>query len=284
MKIILAENRGYCPGVRRAVQLALEALETHETVYSLGHLIHNRQVVDDLIKRGLKVVEDTSEVPAGSVLLIRSHGVSPAVFEHARQRKLTLVDATCGLVRRAQKLVEELSHQSYQVVVIGDPDHPEVRALTGYGQRVVVISGADDVGKLARSARLGVVAQTTVSPRHVADILSLLVMHGFDEIKLVNTLCDQSIARQRSATELARRVDVMFVLGGSHSANTRHLAELARDAGVSTYHLEDFSQFRPEMVNDARTVGVTAGASTPDNLIEQFVRNLEQLARDTKAT
>lgn len=278
MKIVLAENRGFCPGVRTAVQKSLEALAQHGTVYSLGHLIHNQQVVDDLIRRGLKVIEDVGDAPTGSVLLIRSHGVSPAVFDQARQRDLRLVDATCGLVRRAQKLAAALAKQSYHVVVIGDPDHPEVKGLTGYADNVIVVRSPADVGRLPRHAQLGVVAQTTTSPATVAEMVGYVIEHGFREIKLVNTLCDQSIARQRSAAALAQQVDVMFVLGGLNSANTRHLAELCRKAGVTTHHLEGVWQFHTSMVNGVNAVGITAGASTPDELIDEFVAHLKTCA------
>lgn len=280
MEIVLADNHGFCPGVRQAVQKALKTLKKYGTVYSLGDLIHNRLVVDELGRQGLKVIDDISQVPEDGVLLIRSHGVSPAVFAQARERGLTIVDATCGLVRRAQKIVAELSEQSYHVVVIGDADHPEVRGLIGYGNCVTVISKAEDINQLPKSARLGVVAQTTISPDYVVEMVSRLIHHGFGEIRLVNTLCDQVIGRQQSAITLARKVDIMFVLGGLHSANTRHLAELCQHAGVRTYHLESFDQFQPEMVESVQTVGITAGASTPDNLIEEFVTKLRKVASD----
>ncbi|NLX05067.1 MAG: 4-hydroxy-3-methylbut-2-enyl diphosphate reductase [Phycisphaerae bacterium] len=281
MKIILADNRGFCPGVRRAVQKALESLDEYGTVYSLGHLIHNRQVVDDLIRRGLKVVEDIADVPEHSAVLIRSHGVSPAVLQRAKERRLTVIDATCGLVRRAQELVARLSREGYHVVVIGDANHPEVRGLIGYGEKVTVAAGPEDVAQLPRLARLGVVAQTTISPARVAEVVGLLIRHGFSEMKILNTLCDQSIARQQSATRLAGEVDVMFVLGGLDSANTRHLAQLCREAGVQTHHLEHFGQFEPAMIAGANQVGITAGASTPDRLIEEFVTKVEEVAQTT---
>lgn len=278
-KVILAENRGFCPGVRRAVQKAQEALKKYGTVYSLGDLIHNRLVVEDLGRSGLKVVDDVSQVPDGSVLLIRSHGVSPVIFDQARARHLEIVDATCGLVRRTQELVAELSEQSYKVLVIGDADHPEVRGILGYGRDVTVISRSEDIDQLPRSARLGVVAQTTIRRDYVARMVHCLVLHGFAELRLLNTLCDQVIDRQRSAVELARKVDVMFVLGGLNSANTGHLAELCRETGVRTYHLEGFEQFDPKMVDRARTVGIAAGASTPDQLVEEFGVSLEGFAQ-----
>lgn len=277
MEIIIADNRGFCPGVRRAVQMALEALQRHGPVYSLGHLIHNRQVVDGLMNRGLTVVEDISDVPTGSVVLIRSHGVSPRVLEQAQTRSLTVVDATCGLVRRAQELVAQMSHKSYQIVVIGEADHPEVQGLTGYARDVIVINHADDVEVLPPSATLAVIAQTTISPDHVAKMVAKLIAHGFDEIRLLNTLCNQSVARQHAAQELAGRVDIMFVLGGLHSANTGRLAQLCREADVRTHHLEDFSQFRPDMIDGAERIGITAGASTPDELIDEFVDKLRDV-------
>jgi len=277
VEIILSDNCGFCPGVRAAVQKALDALAHHREVYSLGHLIHNPQMVDHLVRRGLKVVGEVAEVPTGSVLLIRSHGVSPSVLEEARARGLEVIDATCGLVRRAQKLVRELSEQGFLVLVIGDPKHPEVRGLIGYGRQVTVIDQPEDIDAVPEAARLGVVAQTTISPQRVADMVGRLIEHGYEEIRLLNTLCHQSIDRQRAATALARKVDVMFVLGGLESANTRHLAELCRRAGVVTYHIEGADQFRADMLGQACRVGVTAGASTPDFVIEEFVDALKQI-------
>ncbi len=282
MKIMLAKQRGFCPGVQRAIEKAKSALQTSGVVYSLGPIIHNQQVVTELTKQGLKIVESIEEVPAGAAVLIRSHGVGPAVFHEAEQRKLTVIDATCVLVKRAQKLVQELDEEGYQVVVIGDPNHPEVRGIIGYAKHVMVVNNDEDLGKLSASSKIGVAAQTTLSRSRLAEMVSKIIEHGFREIRLMNTLCGEAVGRQMSAVELARQVDVMFVLGGKHSANTRELAQLASAGGTRTFHLEDFSQFEPHMIEGAERVGITAGASTPETIVQAFVQGLELLDKERR--
>jgi len=276
MQILLAKKRGFCPGVQHAIEKAKSALAVHGVVYSLGPIIHNQQVVTELTRQGLKIVESIDQVPRGETVLIRSHGVGPAVFQEAKNRNLTVIDATCVLVKRAQKIVQELDHEGYQVLVIGDPNHPEVRGIVGYAQHVRVITEEADVEALSSSARGGVAAQTTLSRKHLAHMVGKIIEHGFSEIRLVNTLCEQAVGRQQSAVELARQVDVMFVLGGMHSANTRELAQLAQDCGTRTYHLEDYSQFEASMIEGAEIIGITAGASTPESIVQAFVEGLEK--------
>jgi len=275
MKILLAKQRGFCPGVQRAIEKARSALQTHKTVYSLGPIIHNQQVVSELTNQGLKIVESIDQVPARSAVLIRSHGGGPAVFQEATDRNLTVIDATCVLVKRAQKLVQQLDEEGYQVVVIGDPNHPEVRGIIGYAKHVMVVNSDDDLNALPASAKIGVAAQTTLSKSRLAEMVAKIVQYGFREIRLVNTLCGEAVGRQMSAVELARQVNVMFVLGGKHSANTRELAQLASAGGTRTYHLEEFTQFEPYMVEGAEIIGITAGASTPETIVQEFVRGLE---------
>ncbi|MFA5865162.1 MAG: 4-hydroxy-3-methylbut-2-enyl diphosphate reductase [Phycisphaerae bacterium] len=277
MKILLAKKRGFCPGVQHAIEKAKSALGANRIVYSLGPIIHNQQVVSELTHQGLKIVDSVDQVPPGSTVLIRSHGVGPAVFQQANERNLNVIDATCVLVKRAQKLVQQLDEAGYQVVVIGDPDHPEVQGIIGYAKHVVVLNNEEDIAKLPSSAKIGVAAQTTLSKSHLAEMVAKIIEHGFNEIRLVNTLCGEAVGRQLSAVELARQVDVMFVLGGRHSANTRELAQLAYACGTRTYHLEDFSQFEPQMMEKAEIIGITAGASTPENIVQEFVKGLEEL-------
>jgi 4-hydroxy-3-methylbut-2-enyl diphosphate reductase len=276
MKIVLAKKRGFCPGVQRAIDMARSSLENYDVVYSLGEIIHNRQVVSELTNQGLKIVDSVEQVPIGSAVLIRSHGVGPAVFQQAQERNLTVIDATCVLVKRAQKIVKQLDEAGYQVLVIGDPNHPEVRGIVDYAEHVRVINSEKDIADLPLMSLIGIAAQTTLSRGHLAKMVEKIVEHGFREIRLVNTLCEQAVGRQHSAVELARQVDVMFVLGGMHSANTRELAQLAQGCGTRTYHLEEFSQFRPEMIQDAETIGITAGASTPESIVQAFVNGLEE--------
>jgi len=275
LKILLAKKRGFCPGVQNAIEKAKSALGTYGVVYSLGQIIHNQQVVTELTRQGLKIVDKIDDVPPGATVLIRSHGVGPAVFQQAQERNLTVIDATCVLVKRAQKLVQHLDDAGYQVVVIGDPNHPEVRGIVGYAKHVMVINTDQDLLNLPPSGKIGVAAQTTLSRSHLAAMVAKIVEHGFSEIRLVNTLCGEAVGRQLSAVELAKQVNVMFVLGGKHSANTRELAQLASACGTRTFHLEEFSQFEPGMIEGAETIGITAGASTPESIVQEFAQGLE---------
>jgi len=277
LKIMLAKKRGFCPGVQHAIEKSRSALATYGVVYSLGPIIHNQQVVAELTHQGLIIVDTIDQVPPGSTVIIRSHGVGPAVFQQAQDRQLTVIDATCVLVKRAQKLVQQLDDAGYQVVVIGDPNHPEVRGIVGYARHVMVINTDQDLLTLPPSGKIGVAAQTTLSKSHLAKMVAKIVEYGFSEIRLVNTLCGEAVGRQLSAVELARQVDVMFVLGGKHSANTRELAQLASACGTRTFHLEDFSQFEIGMIADAENIGITAGASTPESIVQEFALGLEKI-------
>lgn len=277
MKVLLPEKRGFCFGVQDAVELALRtADETPKgSVFALGPVIHNPQEVARLEEAGVNQSASLDEVPPGSTLLIRSHGVRPEVYDEAERRGLKVVDATCKLVKRAQKIVRSLHQDGYQVVMIGDAKHPEVVGVVGYSEGVIVINSPDEVESIPTHSRLGVVAQTTHAPEHVARVVASIVARPFRELKIVSTLCNEVSRRQAAAVELAEKVDVMFILGGLHSANTRQLARLCEEAGTTTYHLETWEQFRPEMVVGKATAGVAAGTSTPEWIIQDFVRRLE---------
>jgi 4-hydroxy-3-methylbut-2-enyl diphosphate reductase len=277
MLIYLAKKRGFCPGVQLAIEKAESALKTHKVVYSLGQIIHNPKVVSELTSQGLKIVDSADDVPEGEAVLIRSHGVGPDTFASAERRKLTVIDATCVLVKRAQKIVQQLDEQGYQVLVIGDPNHPEVKGIVGYAKHVTVVNDERDIETLTLSGKIGVAAQTTLSRIRLAAMIKKIIERGFSEIRVINTLCEQAVGRQTSAVELAKRVDVMFVLGGMHSANTRELAELAHVCGTRTFHLEDFSQFNPDMIAGVEKVGITAGASTPETIVQEFINALETM-------
>ncbi len=286
MKVLIAKKRGFCFGVEHAIEMAEKLLTEKRQVYCLGPLIHNRHVVDRLAQAGLQVVGSLDEVMAMSdkwrdgispTVLIRSHGCRPELLEQVRQCGLQLADATCVLVQKAQKLVRELYQQGYQVVVVGDPEHPEIKGVVGYAPKVVVVASPEDLDQLPSRGKLAVISQTTHSAEGFGHMVGLIVRRGYEEVRVVNTICRETAMRQESAVELCQQVDVMFVLGSHHSANTAELAQLCRRNNVETYHLQGWQEFKPQYVEGKYTAGVTAGASTPDWIIQGFVENLRNL-------
>ncbi len=274
MKVLVAQKCGFCQGVRNAIRLAERTLAERKDVYSLGPIIHNEQVVEKLAAGGLKIIENVEQVPSG-IVLVRSHGATEAQLKRIKQRGLDIVDATCVLVKRLQKIARELDKQGYKVVIIGDENHPEIRAVVGSAHDVLVVTGPSDLRKLTQHRKLGVVCQTTQSPEHFANIVAMIIQEDFVELKIINTLCKEAIKRQNSAVELCKKVDIMFVLGGLNSANTRKLAELCKRHNPQTLHLQNWKQLDTKVLSGSNIAGVTAGASTPDWVISEFVQNLE---------
>jgi 4-hydroxy-3-methylbut-2-enyl diphosphate reductase len=274
MKVLVAEKCGFCPGVRTAINLAQKTLADDDKVYSLGHIIHNEDMVNQLSEAGLSTVDSIEPIDSGTVL-IRSHGATLAELDQIRKKGLKIVDATCVLVKRVQKIARQLNEEGYKVVIIGDKDHPEVKAVVGFAKDVEVVAVEDDLDNISLNKKLGVICQTTQSPDHFADMIAAIARKGFSEMKIINTLCRETMSRQTAAVKLCRQVDVMFVLGGLHSANTRKLAELCKKHNPQTYHLQNWAELDRSCLLGKTTAGVTAGASTPDNVVEEFVRNLE---------
>lgn len=279
MEVRLATKLGFCFGVEGAIEQAHLTVSqaSARNVYSLGEVIHNRQVVDRLAEKGLKVLESPEQAQPGDTVLIRSHGVPPEVIEALKARGATVVDATCVLVKKAQTIVRQLDQEGYQVVVIGDENHPEVRGVVAYARNVVCVDSPEQLSRLPKSGKLGIICQTTHSPEHFGQMVGRIAAMGYRELKVINTLCLEVKRRQQAAVELAQQVDVMFVLGGRQSANTRELAHLCEQAGVTTYHLESWADFAHDMVAGKKIAGVTAGASTPEWTIKEFVTKLEEL-------
>ncbi len=274
MNVLVAEKCGFCHGVRNAISVAERILAEENDVYSLGPIIHNRDVVERLAKNGLKTVDNVEDIKSGTVL-IRSHGAAPEQIAKLREKGLDIVDATCVLVKRVQRIARELERDGYKVVVIGEENHPEVKAVVGCARDVVVIADESDLHKLPGNAKLGVVCQTTQSPEHFGKMLSAMGRGSFSELKVINTLCKEAIKRQESAVQLCKQVDVMFVLGSLESANTRRLAELCKKVNSRTFHLQNWNELDKSVLAGKKNAGVTAGASTPDWIIDEFVNNLE---------
>jgi 4-hydroxy-3-methylbut-2-enyl diphosphate reductase len=273
MKVLVAEKCGVCLGVKNAITLAKKTLAEQGTVYSLGPIIHNDEVVHELAKKGLKAINSIEQIDSGTVL-IRSHGATKQQLQEIEKRGLNIVDATCVLVKRLQKISHKLNQDGYKVVIIGDEKHPEVQAIVGFAENVAVIGSQADLHKLSGHGKLGIICQTTQSPDHFAEMIAEIAKKGFSELKIINTLCREAIKRQNSAVELCRKVDIMFVLGSLHSANTRKLAELCRKYNEHTYHLQNWQKLDKDIIYGKMTAGVTAGASTPDRVIQEFVEKL----------
>ena len=279
LKILVAEKCGFCHGVRNAIRIAEETLKRQGIVYSLGPIIHNEDVVEKLAKSGLKTVSDIDEIQQGTVL-IRSHGAAPQELARLKERGLTIVDATCILVKKVQDMASRFEKEGYTVLIIGDENHPEVQAVKGCANNAIVAAEPADLQKLPENAKLGVLCQTTQSPEHFGNMLGAIVQHGFNEMKVINTLCRESIRRQESAVQLCKQVDIMFVLGGLESANTRRLADLCKEVNECTFHLQNFGELDQKLLIGKKIVGITAGASTPDWIIDEFVQNLKNVKNE----
>jgi 4-hydroxy-3-methylbut-2-enyl diphosphate reductase len=283
MEIILAQEMGFCWGVRRAVEMMEDATKKRGPMDSLGSVVHNPSVVGRLKDKGLDVVATISEVSTRPVA-ITAHGVGEAVVRELEAKGLPIVDTTCPIVTRSQQWAKRLAEEGFAVIVFGDPNHKEMRGVLGWAQgKAYAVPTIDDIDQLPDDlpSRVGVLSQTTETEQHFAEFVRSLLERRMDrisELRVINTLCNATTSQQAAAEELARTVDLMIVIGGRESANTRHLAEVAREQGCETYHVESSSEIDPAWLSGRGRVGVTAGASTPDDAIEAVVARLNQLA------
>ncbi len=274
MKIFLADKAGLCFGVKRALKTAFETAGKGRA-YCFGPLIHNPQEVERLRQAGVQTVEDFSSLGPEDRLIIRSHGVPPLVLAQAGDKGLQIIDLTCPFVSKAQRDAELLHKEGYQVIVIGEKKHPEVQSILGYaGDDSVVVETVEEVESLKFKNRLGVIAQTTQSYGNFSGIV-LKLLRLSKELKVFNTICHSTKERQDAARVLAGQVDVMLVVGGRNSANTTRLVSVCRQEGKPTYHIEVADEIKPEWLEGATKVGVTAGASTPDWIVEGVMKKLQ---------
>ncbi len=280
MQVKVANKAGFCYGVKRALDLALtEAANNAGPIYTLGPLIHNPQVVRDLAQQGIQEVSDLDQAEGGTVI-IRSHGVGPEVLEKSEQKKIKLLDATCPFVARAQKYACEMTEEGIPVYILGDPGHPEVQGILGWTKgKGIVVESADEISRVEHP-RVGVVAQTTQPLANYQRLVEAFQKQGV-EVDARNTICHATGERQQAAWELAQEVDVVVVVGGKKSANTKKLAKLCEETGTPTYHIESAEELRQEWFRECRKVGLTAGASTPDAIIEEVKRRMSELDQMT---
>jgi len=273
-----AVHAGYCWGVERALDIVNQTAETHKDVpvRTLGPIIHNPQVVRSLDTKGVRSIDSLDEMGAGGTVIIRTHGVAPEVYQQAESHGLTLVDATCPLVTLVQNKAKQVG-EGYHLIIFGNPKHPEVIGTLGHaGGKATVIEKPEDVHHARLPKKVGVVVQTTQETEHVSKLLSYLAPRC-KEIKVFNTICNPTIERQDAARDLAREVQVMIVVGGKNSSNTRHLADVCREEGATTYHIEEPSEVEPGWFASVDEVGVTAGASTPGWLMDQVIDRIREL-------
>lgn len=279
MKVIKAEYAGACYGVKRALDLAFKANDEGAGAFTLGPLIHNPKVVAQLADRGIVEADDVEDITPGATVVIRSHGVTPAVMRATAARTDKIIDATCPHVARAQKAAGEMAEAYGLVVVVGEAGHPEVEGLVARarekGAKVVVVSGPDEL-PCDLYAPLGLVVQTTQKRETFDAVVARLRERGLDP-DVHDTICFATRQRQDAAAQLAHQVDAIVVIGGRNSSNTTRLASICRAACPRTHHIEGAEEIDSAWFDGCATVGVTAGASTPEDQIEAVVSYLERL-------
>ena len=282
MIIKRAKTQGFCFGVAITVKKAEEAVAAPgAAVMTLGHVVHNPQMVAKLEEQGLRNGHSVEDVPDGGTLFVRAHGLPTAVFERAKEKHLTVIDATCPMVTKIHVQAEKLRNDGYKIIVIGDPEHPEVKGTLSHVPGAWCIQSVDDVVKLPRASKVGVVVQSTWSGVGFTAIVQALSAKYY-EVRAVNTICTDTHNRQAEATDLARDVEVMVVVGGKTSANTKHLAELSAMNGARAYHIEGPDELHAEWFTGVKVAGLMSGASTPGWLVDDVADRMDALSRQSE--
>jgi 4-hydroxy-3-methylbut-2-enyl diphosphate reductase len=281
MRIVRAKALGFCFGVRRAIDIVAEAAEQRGPIDSLGSIVHNPVVVEGLAARGVRVVDGLPNAEAGTVA-VTAHGRGPEIGQEAAEAGLGLIDATCPIVRKSQKAARALCDEGFRLIIYGEEDHPEVRGVLAWteGKGTAILDPEADVDIPRRKVAL--LAQTTKSEESFAQFVARFVGHNIgriNELRIVNTTCPETDERYHAARELAAECDLIIVVGGRNSANTRKLAQTCADTGVETHQIERAGEMDAAWLEGRDTVGVTAGASTPDESIEEVVGQLKKLSR-----
>lgn len=283
MKVLLADEYGFCFGVERAVEMVEDALSEGDTVRTLGPLIHNDQEMQRLGNYGVSTISEPVQIKRGETAVIRAHGVTPEVQKELEEKASKVVDATCPFVTRVQKLAARAAEQDRHVIVVGNPDHPEMIGVKGYApDHAFVIKDETEVGGLPRLRRPLVVSQTTIKAKTFFDTAEAIKTKTDDEVQVVNTICSATRDRQDAARALAGEVDVFYIIGGRHSSNSRKLLAVCQEQCPKSFLIETEEEIDPQDLIGAETVGVTAGASTPNWLIERIVKHLEEIGERQK--
>ncbi|MBC8385903.1 MAG: 4-hydroxy-3-methylbut-2-enyl diphosphate reductase [Candidatus Cloacimonetes bacterium] len=277
MNVRLAKNSGFCFGVKRAINIALEAAEKYDDIVTLGPIIHNPQMVKNLKEQGIRNVMKISEINKRPTI-IRSHGIKKDVFEKLKTEHIEIINATCPYVSKTQQYAEQLCNEGYQLVILGDKDHPEVNALQSYSNKKVII--VSDPKELPGNHfnKIGVISQTTRTIEDLKDLVSSLIPKC-RELKVMNTICNATSVRQSATIKLAKESDLMIVIGGKNSSNTKMLARICSKI-IETHHIEVAEEIGKEWFNNKCDIGLTAGASTPDWIIVEVYNKISECLGD----
>ncbi len=273
VEVILAKSAGFCFGVRRAVDAVYDQVEKTGKIYTYGPIIHNEQVVDDLTKKGVEVInsyEELTKITEGTVV-IRSHGVEKAIYELIENKGLTLVDATCPFVKKIHKIVEKESMSDSHIVVIGNRNHPEVQGIVGWANGdVYVVENEQEAEKITfcDERKICIVSQTTFNHNKFQELVEIFQKKGY-YVSVVNTICNATSERQKEAYEIALKVDAMIVIGGAGSSNTQKLYEICRGVCKNTQYIQTLDDLVFDSTESIKSVGITAGASTPKKIIQE---------------
>ena len=276
MKVVIAKDAGYCFGVRDAVDMAYDIANKEGEVYMLGDIVHNEKVVSDLNNAGAKVVSTLDEIPENSTVLFRAHGTKNDIWEDAKNRELNIKDATCPLVHQIHEDVRDLHKEGRQIIVIGDHGHDEVIAIADQAPNTIVVSSPSEAENLTKFKKGGIVSQSTQAIENVQEIIKILMTKIFD-LRFVNTICYPTKRNQEQIKELASIVDTMIIIGSFTSANSKRLTMLSLEINKNTYQVTDSTDLNKDWFENCKSVGISAGASTPDYLINNIKDTIEKI-------
>ena len=281
MKITIAKDAGYCFGVRDAVDMAYDTSKTHGDVYMLGDIVHNEKVVEDLSKVGTKVVESINDIPNDKPVLFRAHGTSEKIWEEAKDKNIEIIDATCPLVNEIHEEVERLEKDGRQIFIIGDHGHDEVVGIESHAKKPIVISNVKEAEKLRRYKRAGVVSQSTQTIENVQKIINILMTKVYD-LHFINTICFPTKRNQNQIKDLAKNNDLMIIIGSFTSANSKRLTELSLEINPNTFQVNGAKDLKQKWFSNVKSVGISAGASTPDYLIDEVHVKIKKFSKSKK--
>lgn len=277
MKILLAKDAGYCFGVRDAVDIAYDTSKEYGEVYMLGDIVHNESVVEDLEKNGVKVVSDLNDIPDNKPVLFRAHGTSKNIWEDAENKQMNIIDATCPLVHEIHKEVKQLHEEGRKIIIIGDHGHDEVIGIASQVEDSIVISSIEEAEQLKKTKKAGIVSQSTQKIENVQDIINILMTKVVD-LRFINTICFPTKRNHQQIKELSIITDMIIIIGSFTSANSKRLTELSLERNKNTYQVTNATEIDSSWFkNNINSVGISAGASTPDWIISSVIEKVKEL-------